>query len=47
MAATTAFDARQLPDDLPFHIGDIIGAGAFATYSSVHVRLTHLNLESA
>jgi len=35
VAAAMMSEARQLPDDLPFFIGDIIGTGAFATYSSV------------
>ena len=32
MAVATTSEGRELPDDLPFHVGDIIGAGAFATY---------------
>ena len=32
MTATTLSEARELPDGLPFHVGDIIGTGAFATY---------------
>lgn len=23
---------RELPDDLPFYVGDVIGSGAFARY---------------
>jgi hypothetical protein len=32
MAAAMVSEARELPDNIPFHIGDIIGTGAFATY---------------
>jgi hypothetical protein len=31
MAAIMMTEARPLPDDLPFYVGDIIGTGAFAT----------------
>jgi len=31
MAAAMMTEVRELPDDLPFHVGDIIGSGAFAT----------------
>ena len=33
MAAGADAESRELPDDLPFHVGDIIGTGAFATYT--------------
>jgi hypothetical protein len=32
MAARKISKMRDLPDNLPFHVGDIIGTGAFATY---------------
>jgi hypothetical protein len=32
MAAMSLSESRELPDGLPFHLGDIIGTGAFATY---------------
>jgi hypothetical protein len=32
VAAAMVSETRELPDNLPFHIGDIIGTGAFATY---------------
>lgn len=32
MAAAMVSEARELPDDLPFHVGDVIGTGAFARY---------------
>jgi len=32
MLASAAREVRELPDNLPFHVGDIIGTGAFATY---------------
>jgi len=33
-SAMMRIETRPLPDNLPFHVGDIIGAGAFATYVS-------------
>jgi hypothetical protein len=39
-------ESRELPDGLPFHVGDIIGTGAFATYiphpPTPDCNLTHL-----
>jgi serine/threonine-protein kinase Chk1 len=32
MAAAVLSESRELPDNLPFHVGDILGSGAFATY---------------
>ena len=32
MAAAFSTETRQLPEDLPFYVGEIIGSGAFATY---------------
>ena len=41
--ATAMTISRELPEGLPFYVGDILGSGAFATYISLDSIYVFIN----